>query len=246
MLDRGRPHLAQDDSLCRRSAGPYTRGGAPVQPVCWGGVGYEVRSSTRARGATHHGVAFTTRLDRGAEYPITVVVGPPGCGKTVAVASWVAKGPNAQTVWMSCEERDADPVRFWHGAVDALQRRWPLAGADVRDLLHDDLPPLADVAETFAGEINAIGEPVCIVVDDLHLAKEATPSVGVAIEAQRAPARWVLVSRADPASSPAPAASATAAHGAARGRPPPLGRRNRGARGSVGSTTSRIADRAAS
>ena len=64
-------------------------------------------------------------LDRGAECPVTAVVGPPGCGKTVAVASWVAKGPNAQTVWMSCEERDADPVHFWHGAVEALQRHWP-------------------------------------------------------------------------------------------------------------------------
>ena len=138
-------------------------------------------------------------LDGGADRLVTAVVGPPGCGKTVAVAAWVATQTKTPTVWMSCDERDAEPVSFWRGAVEAVQRRWPGSGADVRDLLDEDVPRLAEIAAAFSDEINELGEPVSIVVDDLHLAKEATTSIGVAIEAQPTAARWVLLSRADPA-----------------------------------------------
>ena len=42
----------------------------------------------------------------------------------------------------------------------------------VRDLLDEDVAAPGDVAAAFANEIDQIGEPICIVVDDLHLANK--------------------------------------------------------------------------
>ncbi len=138
-------------------------------------------------------------LNRGAGVPLTTVVGPPGCGKTVAVASWLTRRPQGQTMWMSCDERDSQPVTFWRSLTEGLQRLWPDSWLDVRDLLDEDRPSLRDVAVAAANELDALGEPVTIVIDDFHVAREANASVALAIEALPRSTRLVLVSRADPA-----------------------------------------------
>ena len=138
-------------------------------------------------------------LDRGADLPLTIVVGPPGCGKTVLAASWVAQRSVGLTLWMSCDERDAHPVTFWRSLTQGLRRLRPDGWLEVLDLLDESGPSLYDVAFATTNELAALGEPITIVVDDFHVARAANPSVAVAIEALPRSARLVLVGRADPA-----------------------------------------------
>ena len=53
--------------------------------------------------------------------PLTVVTGPPGAGKTMALALWAAA--DAGTVaWLSLDEYDNRPRVFWSYVVAALHR----------------------------------------------------------------------------------------------------------------------------
>src|SRR5215469_7020634 len=62
---------------------------------------------------------------------VTVVSGPPGAGKTVALTQWRAAtrwpGPVA---WLAVDEYDASPERFWRNLAAALAH----AGVLVPDL----------------------------------------------------------------------------------------------------------------
>ena len=53
--------------------------------------------------------------------PLTVVTGPPGAGKTMALALWAAAEPGP-VAWVSLDEYDNRPGVFWSYVVAALRR----------------------------------------------------------------------------------------------------------------------------
>src|ERR1700761_6049987 len=53
--------------------------------------------------------------------PLTVVTGPPGAGKTMALALWAAAEPGA-VAWVGLDEFDDRPGVFWSYVVAALRR----------------------------------------------------------------------------------------------------------------------------
>ncbi len=57
-------------------------------------------------------------------HPVTVLIGPAGCGKTTLLATWAAA--TAGTAWITLDVDDATPARFWAlvlGAVGAADAR---------------------------------------------------------------------------------------------------------------------------
>ena len=53
--------------------------------------------------------------------PLTVVTGPPGAGKTMALALWAEAEPGA-VAWVCLDEFDDRPEVFWSYVVAALRR----------------------------------------------------------------------------------------------------------------------------
>ena len=53
--------------------------------------------------------------------PLTIVTGPPGAGKTTALALWAAAEPRTVS-WTSLDDFDNQPGAFWSYAVAALTR----------------------------------------------------------------------------------------------------------------------------
>ena len=53
--------------------------------------------------------------------PLTVVTGPPGAGKTMAVALWAAAEPGP-VAWVGLDDFDNRPGMFWSYVVAALRR----------------------------------------------------------------------------------------------------------------------------
>ena len=53
--------------------------------------------------------------------PLTVVTGPPGAGKTMALAMWAEAG-SWPVAWLSLDEHDNRPGVFWSYLVAALRR----------------------------------------------------------------------------------------------------------------------------
>ncbi|MGA5300028.1 LuxR C-terminal-related transcriptional regulator [Nucisporomicrobium flavum] len=107
--------------------------------------------------------------------PLTMVVGPPGSGKTQLVASWVADATATRTVaWINLE--DGPPLPFWTVVVEALRH----AGLQMSSSLGPSTAR-APVDRSFlvrlVAELNRLDTPVMLVLDgvsDLDGAEWAT------------------------------------------------------------------------
>src|SRR5262245_35510497 len=68
-------------------------------------------------------------LSEGLSYPLTLVYGPAGSGKTMLVAPWAASERGQRPVaWLSLEAADNDPARFWMYVIEALRSMMPRIG----------------------------------------------------------------------------------------------------------------------
>jgi LuxR family transcriptional regulator, maltose regulon positive regulatory protein len=143
------------------------------------------------------------RIDKliaeGARGPLTSVTGPPGAGKTMAVAAWAASTTYPCTLaWVSIDDYDNRPRVFWSYVVAALRR----AGIAVPrvvpgpDRVAVDHAFLVRLASTLAAQ----DPPVVLVLDDLHLVTEPVIMDGLAYVLRNAgPGLHLIVaSRADP------------------------------------------------
>jgi LuxR family maltose regulon positive regulatory protein len=145
--------------------------------------------------------ALHDRLTAGAAQRLTLVVGPAGAGKSVLLSSWAAARPAGKTSWLSCDEADADPVRFWTGFIHAPQLEQPGFGSDAADLLAMDGAVSADVTASIANDAADLPAGSAIIVDDFQY-----PAAAVAGQMTDLIERWpagtaqlLLSSRFDPA-----------------------------------------------
>ncbi len=68
------------------------------------------------------------QLDAGMERKLTLVSAPAGSGKTTLVSAWAARLPRQGgpgVAWLSLDEGDNDPVRFWRYVIAACQTLHP-------------------------------------------------------------------------------------------------------------------------
>jgi LuxR family transcriptional regulator, maltose regulon positive regulatory protein len=108
---------------------------------------------------------ITELIARGTRWcPLTVITGPPGAGKTMALAVWAAAEPGP-VAWVSVDEYDNRPGVFWSYAIAALRRcgvAIPQPGAAWERA--DDHVFVLRLAAALA----ASDPPVTLVLDDLH------------------------------------------------------------------------------
>jgi LuxR family transcriptional regulator, maltose regulon positive regulatory protein len=144
--------------------------------------------------------ALLGRLDEGGRQRLTVVVGSAGAGKSVLLSSWAATRQVGVTSWLSCDEADADPVRFWAGFIEAPRDVAPGFGADAAELLAMDSAMSADVTASIANDAARLPAGSAVIVDDFHAAAAAAAGTMTDL-IERWPAQsaqLVLAGRADP------------------------------------------------
>ena len=144
------------------------------------------------------------RLDQliadGVQGPLTALMGPPGMGKTLAMASWAAGNQSSSRVaWVTLDEFDNRPRVLWGYVMTALRRAgvavphvsWSAACVDTMD--HEFLVRLASA-------LAAAEPPVILVLDDLHLLTERPALQGLTYLMRNAPQglRVMVASRIDP------------------------------------------------
>ena len=134
--------------------------------------------------------------------PLTIVTGPPGAGKTMALALWAAEP--GTVAWISVDDFDNQPGAFWSYAVAALGR----SGVAVPQVL-----PAASrrraVGHLFllrlASALAAQNPPVTLAVDDLHVLTKPTvlTELDFVLRNARPGLRMVVSSRVESAVAPA-------------------------------------------
>jgi LuxR family transcriptional regulator, maltose regulon positive regulatory protein len=138
-------------------------------------------------------------MEKGARGTLTSVTGPPGAGKTMAVASWAAARSIPYTsAWITLDDYDNRPRVFWSYVAAALRKAGiavpripPGTGRDAID--HAFLLRLASV---LAGQ----DPPVVMVLDDLHLLTRPAILDGLAylLRNARPGLHLVVAARSDP------------------------------------------------
>ena len=144
-------------------------------------------------------------LEAGTQRPLTLLAAPPGAGKTVLLASWVASGGAPGPVaWVTVDPADDDPARLWAHVLAALRETGavpadgPPAGLD---------PPPKEAVERFLAllinRLDELATPVVLVLDDLHEAAGPGVPAGLRFLLRHGPPqlRLVVATRADPALS---------------------------------------------
>ena len=129
--------------------------------------------------------------------PLTVVTGPPGAGKTMALALWAA-AETGTVAWVYLDEFDNRPGVFWSYVVAALRRvgvAVPKASRAVSQDAADDGFLLRLTAALAAQD-----PPVTLVLDDLHLLTEPEVLKGLEFVLRNVGPglRLVVASRMDP------------------------------------------------
>ena len=145
-----------------------------------------------------HRPRITTLIGQGTQCcPLTVVTGPPGAGKTMALALWAAAEPGT-VAWVGLDELDNRPCVFWSYVVTALRR----SGVAVTKALRAVLEGAGD--DSFLLRLTAAlaaqDSPVTLVLDDLHLVTEPKVLKGLEFVLRNAGPglRLVVASRMDP------------------------------------------------
>jgi LuxR family maltose regulon positive regulatory protein len=151
------------------------------------------------------GAVRRERLERQlrlAETRLTLVVAPAGWGKTSLLSGWAATtGEKSRIAWVSLDESDDEPVRFWRYVLTALHRvsdeisEGPLQALDGAGITPTDLAlPL------LLNELAASTQSHVLVLDDYHLL--ADPRIHEAVEflVTYLPSalRLVIAARTDP------------------------------------------------
>jgi LuxR family maltose regulon positive regulatory protein len=141
---------------------------------------------------------ITRLIAEGARWcPLTVVTGPPGAGKTLALALWAAAEPGA-VAWVGLDEFDNRPGVFWSYVVAALRQAGVAVPKTVR------AGPAGEGQDGFLLRLTAAlavqVPPVTLVLDDLHLLTDAGVLKGLEFVLRNVGSglRLLVASRMDP------------------------------------------------
>ena len=110
------------------------------------------------------------RLNEGARRTLTLVCAPAGFGKTTLLSEW-GTTYSGRLVWLSLDEDDNDPTRFWSHVIAALQ---PLTAHGEAGLLAalqtPQPPPIESILTSLLNDLSSVQADFVLVLDDYHAA----------------------------------------------------------------------------
>ena len=103
------------------------------------------------------------RLNGGLRRKLTLVSAPAGFGKTTLLGEWVA-GRGHPAAWLSLDEGDNDPARFWLHFIAALQTLFPNMGDGAMDALQSpQLPAIESILTSLLNELTALPDDFVLI-----------------------------------------------------------------------------------
>jgi LuxR family maltose regulon positive regulatory protein len=148
-----------------------------------------------------HRAALLDALSAGRRRKLTLLSAPAGWGKTTLLAQWaLGAGEDQRFAWLSLDPSDNDPVWFWMYVVAAVQKICPGVGIRGLELLAMGVDPVQVVLPTLLNDLDTIGSPMVLILDDYHLVVSRAVHEQLAFFVSRMPENLhlVLATRSDP------------------------------------------------
>lgn len=157
-------------------------------------------------------------LDAALEHRLTLLSASAGWGKTTLLSAWSSRAywtprqPH-MVAWVSLDDLDNDPTRFWTAVISALRSSLPGAGDGPLTMLHSPQPPpFSAILTVLLNELNDLASvdrsadepapivPIVLILDDYHVIEEKAIHEALTFLIERLPdfVHLVLSSRVDP------------------------------------------------
>ncbi|HEY1350888.1 MAG TPA: LuxR C-terminal-related transcriptional regulator [Ktedonobacteraceae bacterium] len=148
-----------------------------------------------------------TYFRRALESPITLLCAPAGSGKSTLVSSWLREN-SGPVAWLSLEQADNDPLRFWLYLFTALGALYPGTSERALRVLRSLRTPIVERVLTLL--IGSLGDgaaatwegtsEMLLVLDDYHMISTETIHQGIAFLVEHLPPHLHLIisTRHDP------------------------------------------------
>jgi LuxR family maltose regulon positive regulatory protein len=137
----------------------------------------------------------------GEDTPLVAVVAPAGCGKTTLLTDWAHSLGSSAVGWLTLDEADDEPSRFWTYLVSAVRAADDTLGAAALAALRvPGVDPLEAAVPTLLNDLATRPGRLTVVVDDLHVIRDRRIHEGLEFLLAYLPpgARLVLAGRSDP------------------------------------------------
>jgi LuxR family maltose regulon positive regulatory protein len=127
---------------------------------------------------------------------LTLISAPAGFGKTTLLSDW-ARQADRPAAWLSLDEGDDDPVRFWAYLTAALES---LPGFTSSPELHDLGTPAERDLALLLNQLGELPGPAVLIFDDYHLVGDPVVHEHVAYLLAHLPPtlHLIIATRADP------------------------------------------------
>ena len=135
------------------------------------------------------------------EAKLCLLDAPAGFGKTTLLAQWQAGSGGGRVAWVSLDEGDNDPTRFWIYVVEALRTVEPGVGtAALQALGRTSLDHERVVLPSLLNDLGAVASSLVLVLDDYHLITNPTCHKSLTFFLDHLPVgvHVVLATRVDP------------------------------------------------
>jgi LuxR family maltose regulon positive regulatory protein len=152
-----------------------------------------------------HRLRLTNRIDEGLSRKLTLISAPAGFGKTTLLSDWFLTAQRRVT-WLSLEEADNDPTRFWTYFLATLQVLQEDLVKNAQDFLHAEghqtnlLTQLEPFITILINDISNYSDEFALVLDDYQQINNLAIHEGIVFLIDHIPPRMhlILTCRADP------------------------------------------------
>lgn len=119
------------------------------------------------------------QLDHGitARNKLSLITAPTGSGKTTLLSEWARTSTSENTYfcWLSLDEKDNEPVRFWSSFFTALETQLPDLGETVQIFLQGDPLHQVQIEQILTFLVNTLLEEkkhFVLILDDFHMIQD--------------------------------------------------------------------------
>ena len=99
---------------------------------------------------------------------LALIVAPAGFGKTTLLSAWHTANPDHPLAWLSLDDDDNDPSRFWSYTAGALETLAPDIPKGSLSRLPVGQVPEETILTHFINELTAVPRVFTYVLDDFH------------------------------------------------------------------------------
>ncbi len=143
-------------------------------------------------------------LDAVLKHRLLLCSASAGAGKTTLLSAWAAQSPH-QVAWLSLDESDNEPARFWASIIAALRRSGPglsqIGDLALAMVYAAQPPPLSTVLTSLISEVQSCSGEIILILDDCHVIEDHVIQDAMRFLLDHLPANLhlILSCRVDPA-----------------------------------------------